>query len=44
MNGHANPPPERMIAHADMDAFYASARQFESTIESIRVWVKQAEQ
>jgi DNA polymerase-4 len=30
MNGHANPPPERMIAHADMDAFYASVEQLDN--------------
>jgi DNA polymerase IV len=29
MNGHANPPPERMIAHADIDAFYASVEQLD---------------
>jgi DNA polymerase IV len=29
MNGHANPPPERMIAHADLDAFYAAVEQLD---------------
>ena len=29
MNGHANPPPELTIAHADLDAFYASVEQLD---------------
>jgi len=29
MNGHAKPPPERIIAHADLDAFYASVEQLD---------------
>jgi DNA polymerase IV len=29
MKGHVNPSPERMIAHADMDAFYASVEQLD---------------
>ena len=30
MNGHANLPPEHMIAHADMDAFYAAVEQLDN--------------
>ena len=30
MNGYTNPPPERMIAHADLDAFYASVEQLDN--------------
>ena len=29
MHGHANLPPERIIAHADLDAFYASVEQLD---------------
>jgi DNA polymerase IV len=30
MNGRANSPPERTIAHADLDAFYASVEQLDN--------------
>jgi DNA polymerase-4 len=29
MTGHAKPPPGRMIAHADLDAFYAAVEQLD---------------